>query len=377
MINAVIYSLTFCYSKSRSSPCNFILGLFSNVFSSLIVLGSFCNTKNESIVWLLLSTVSYIMIFSIVAFRIFDKFDEDKILPTTIWDLNEMEDSVDEYVNSVYDNPPIFTMKFTFGSNSKNDPDCNIYYANVRYGSWELSTERNKFEHNKSTVVVISKSDYEPVSGFDRALQDKINLTVEILTPYDRIKGFSGDPDIEYSVFNIDEKGKVYSTSCFFKFMRSIPGRIFYLLLSLFGFDVILENICWLYSDVIYIDNVRKVSPLNDLDVPAFTVRGKNKPVLTATDDKLPSCLNTSQYYQISDNQKISNIATNTETKVVQMTNDVQETRSTLGQSLIDTSNETPKNFDDDIPLQQVSPLIPNSRNDANTNNQNNPYSSI
>lgn len=63
-----------------------------------------------------------------------------------------------------------------------------------------------------------------------------------------------------------------------------------------------IENIFWILADFHYVNNDKKVSMKNDLETPAYVIRGKDKdkPVLTVFEDKIPSVINIAHYYQIS-----------------------------------------------------------------------------
>ena len=149
--------------------------------------------------------------------------------------------------------------------------------------------------------------------------------------------------------------------------MASDNGLCLQLFLSIFGANTMIENIMWLFSDFIQVDTIKKVSIKNDLEMSPATSGIEA--------DNLPSCLDYSQYYQISDNEAgaLNNSNTINECK--------QDISSPLGMSLISAKIDTPLEVttddNNDIPLENVTPLIPNSYAGNEKTDNEGPYSII
>ena len=383
VINIFVYSLTWCFAKSRSSISMTIASMLVNIFSSLLVSSSFClTTASFGIYWLvILVNMSIVLLIYIIVYSSLICQSKVNACCFSFWDYELInDDSANAYLNKVYDNPPILTLNFAYGVFSKENPTANKYHANIRYGSWELASARITLENRKSTTVIVPKNEYIPTDELDKALKTKIDHTKEILSPYKRI---SEDPYIKCETFDVDSIGTLYSNSCFFRFLKSTFGKFILVILGLFGFNVILENICWILFDFLYVDNVKRVSKGNDLETPAYVIRGRDSPVSIQTDDKLPSFLNSTQYNQISDNKQGTGASDNNSAIQISSgkaipSNTNTNGRCTFGQSLIDESyNEDAKNEVVDVSFQPMVPIIPNSMPIKEANDNDNPYYTV
>ena len=387
-INMITYACTFCFAKSQTDSSIFSAGLFRNVLSSLLFAAIGCSDsfKYGDNVWRLL-------LFSASAFLIMSYPCSVEIACATdskLFCYDQIDGIAEDYLNTFYDHPPIFTMKFNF-------ENCK-YHTNVQYGSWELASEKILLENKKlATLFKFKKSDYEPIDGFDKVLQEKIELTKNIFNNYDHSNSIS--PNIEYEIIDVDKdiytKDELYTTSGFFKFMKSGWGKFLYFVLALFGIDVIIENICWLFVDVIDIDVVKKVSAKNDLETPAYTIRGQDKPSLPVSEDELPDFLSDEHYYQISGNAEGTRPAKRNLDPKIDYSNrgiyvngvfagdlgninpkNPNAVVSLLKQILTDQTNDG-ENYtiaDSEMPLLAINPIIPNMESHTETNDNENYY---
>ena len=357
-INVIVYTLTFYYATIRSREWSFFFSLIVNFTSSLLIISCLCYTSFEenSKYWIAPLAASG-AIFSVIQWV----FIQAKCglnnccccnTPTLI-DYDLIDGTVDEYLDSIYDNPPLFTMKFNYGKSN--------YQMNIKYGSWELASERIQFENRKRTTLFrIKKSKYESDDEFDQALQARIDNMKNIFIEYRHDN--SVKPNIVYQDVNIFKDSKIYTTSCFVRFMKSICGKIIYYVSMLLGIDVILANICCLNADVIDIDIVKKASMKKDLETPAHTVRGQSNPI-TLPENKLPDFLHKKVQQRLqARNEKNSNSKKDVE-------------RPLMNQNLIDKDYDEKRTIaDNETPLETISPIIPNTQYNNGANDIENPY---
>ena len=321
-INLIVYIINCCSSEYRSRPCVTISSMFANLSSFLLIPSFAClSTASFDPIWIIFLSFSAGYTAEFILFRCTSKCAFRNCCPmccNTIWDLEQEEDfdddSIDDYLNSVYDNPPVFTLHFQFVTQGAIKPEEEMYHANVKYGSWELESEKTKIENRKHATVIIPKNEYKSVGDFDKKLQEKINTTKEVVAPYDFRNSLRPDPYIKCETFNVNSDGRIYTKLGFFKFMKSSCGKFINFIFAIFGIDVIVENICWILSDVHFVDNVKKISMKEkELETPAYAIRGKDKdkPVITVFDDKLPYSLSRTDRYKISDDQPVNQEARN------------------------------------------------------------------
>ena len=148
--------------------------------------------------------------------------------------------------------------------------------------------------------------------------------------------------------------------------------------MSVFGLNTIVENVIWLFTDFIFIDITKKVSINDDLEIPAYTKRRDDLP-LNLTQDRLPACLDLSKYHQISNDSSNNTNDTNDTNNTNNVNKISQESRSSLDTSLLsDQYEDAAHQYDnDEIPLENISPMIPNSHEDKENDTQKNAYSIV
>ena len=311
----------------------------------------------------------------------------------SIWQRKKENGSVDEYIQEIYDSPPLLKLSFVYGKHDEKKSDSNTYFTKIKYGSWEPYIGTDTLPHKRSTVVVkLRKCNYEDAKGVDESIQTKINLINKFLPNEDNQDMITEGPSLEYNILGIDEDDKFFSTSfcvdlgssdeyaCHCEDEDSSITNIncFLVFLKAFGLNTLVENTIWMFTDFIFIDMTKKVSINDDLEIPAYTKRRDDLP-LNLTQDRLPACLDLSKYHQISNDSSNNTNDTNDTNNTNNVNKISQESRSSLDTSLLsDQYEDAAHQYDnDEIPLENISPMIPNSHEDKENDTQKNAYSIV